>query len=139
MHINTAMAKWETKSWKIEETTLHEDGSSTVLNITLEKERKKREKVITTRGNRSWSPIQVLIAANRALLSGWNMLLSLRYHGDSMLECTFLNFYDEKRHQKEKRNLILHGWESSMGQKIRGIWKWELLLALVIGQGALPL
>ena len=40
---------------------------------------------------------------------------------------------NENRYQKREKSLILHGWE----QKIRGIWKWELLLALVIGQVAL--
>ena len=42
----------------MEETTLHKDGGSAVLNIALEKEGEKKTKVITTRGIRSWSPIQ---------------------------------------------------------------------------------
>ena len=50
MHINTAMAKWGTKSWQIEETTLHKDGSSAVLNITLEKEGEKRKKKLLQHG-----------------------------------------------------------------------------------------
>ena len=59
------------------------------LNIALEKEgKKKKKKVITTRGISSRSPSQVLPTANN---------------------------------QKEKKSLILHGWESSTGQKIRGI------------------
>ena len=41
--------------------TLHKDASSALLNIALEKEgEKKKKKVITTRGIRIWSPIQVL-------------------------------------------------------------------------------
>ena len=49
-------------------TTLHKDGISALLNITLEKEGEKRKKkqVITTRGIRIWSPIQVLSPPNRA-------------------------------------------------------------------------
>ena len=54
------------------------------------------------------------------------MLLSLWY-SDSMLNAFFFNFWDEKRYRKKP--LILHGWQSRE-QKIRGIRKWELLLAL---------
>ena len=50
MHINTAMAKWETKSWQIEETTLQKDGSSEVLNIALEKEGVKKKKKLLQHG-----------------------------------------------------------------------------------------
>ena len=48
-------------------TTLHKDGSSALLNIALEKEGelKKRKRVITSRGIRIWSPIQVLSPPNR--------------------------------------------------------------------------
>ena len=42
----------------------------------------------------------------------------------------FFNFLDEKRYQKEKKYLILHGWKSRE-QIIRGIWKWELLIAFI--------
>ena len=56
------------------------------------------------------------------------MLLSLWY-SDSTLNAFFFNFYDEKRYQKEKKEtLILHGWESSTGQKNRGISKWDYRL-----------
>ena len=43
------MAKWGTKSWEIQKTILHKDGSSVVFNIALEKEgeTKKKKKVIT--------------------------------------------------------------------------------------------
>ena len=46
-------------------TALHKNGSSALLNIALEKEgKKKKKKVITTRGIRIWSPIQVLSPPN---------------------------------------------------------------------------
>ena len=40
------------------------DGSSALLNIALEKEEREK-KVITTRGIRIWSPIQILSPPNR--------------------------------------------------------------------------
>ena len=68
----------------MEETTLHNDGSSAVRNIALEKEGEK--KVIATGGIRIWSPTQVLISPNRtlALLNRRIMLLSFWY-SDSLI------------------------------------------------------
>ena len=43
-----------------------------------------------------------------------------------------------KRIKKRKKSLILLGWESRE-KKNRGIWKWEQLLTLVIGQAVLSL
>ena len=49
---------------------LHKDGSSAVglvFNIALEKGREEKgKKIISTRGIRIWSPIQVLAPLNRA-------------------------------------------------------------------------
>ena len=46
----------------------------------------------------------------QGLLSQLNMLLSLWY--TDYAERFFLIFLDEKRYQKEKQFLILHGWKS---------------------------
>ena len=45
----------------------------------------------------------------------------------------------EKASEREKKPLILHGWESSMGQKIEEYENENYSLALVIGQAALSL
>ena len=50
---------------KEKKTTLHQDGSSALINIALEKEGEEKKKKITTRGIRIWSPIQVLSPLNR--------------------------------------------------------------------------
>ena len=61
------------------------------------------KKKITTRGIRIWSPSQVLtlrMQQGLALFSGRSMLLSLWYS----------KLY--KVSKREKKTLILHGWES---------------------------
>ena len=70
------------------------------------------------------------------LLSELNMLLSLWY-SDYAIQAFFFNCLDEKWYQKEKNTWYCMA-EKVENKKIRGIWKWELLLALVIGQAALP-
>ena len=42
-----------------------------------------------------------------------------------------------KRIKKRKKSLTLHGWKVE-NKKNRGIWKWEQLFALLIGQGRFP-
>ena len=64
--VNDDVAKWGTNRWEIEETTLHKAGSSAVFNIAFEREGKKE--VVTKRGIRIWSPIQVRCPTNRAQL-----------------------------------------------------------------------
>ena len=75
------------KRWSIEETTLHKDGSFAVLNVALEKEGGKRYY------NTGYSYFVTHPGTNfnergLTLLSGPNMLLSLRY-GDSTLNVFF--------------------------------------------------
>ena len=82
------MAKWGTKSWQTEETTLHKDGSSAVLNITLEKEgEKKNKKLLQHRYSYLVNhPNTNLAEQGLTLLSGWNMLLSLWYSDSTLNE-----------------------------------------------------
>ena len=54
-----------TNSSEIEETTSHKPGSCAVFNIAFEREGRKTE-VISTRGVRIWSPIQVRSMPNKA-------------------------------------------------------------------------
>ena len=77
-YTNTAMAKWGTKSWQREETTLRKHGSSAVFNIALKK----------VGGKKSYHHMGYLylvthLSTNPAeqvtVLSGRNMLTSLWY------------------------------------------------------------
>ena len=88
------MAKCGTKSWQIEETTLHKDGSYAVLNIALEKEGEKRKKSYYIRGYSYLVTQPSTDAAQQGLtlLSGQNMLLSLWYKESTLKAIFFLNF-----------------------------------------------
>ena len=71
------------------------------------------------------------------LLSGQNMLLSLWYSNSTLN--AYVKFLRWEKVSKREKNL----WHCMAGKvenkNIRGIWKWELLLALVIGQAAFSL
>ena len=73
------MAKWGTKSWLIEETTLHKDGSSAVLSPWKRKGKKEKEKMYY---NKRYSYLvthpstNIIDEQGLTLLSGRNMLLS---------------------------------------------------------------
>ena len=105
----------------------------------LGKERGKNE--IKSYYNTGYSYLVTQPSTNRAqqgftLLSRQNMLLSFWY-GNSALN-SFLKFQIWEKVSKRENSL----WYCTAGKvenkNIRGIWKWELLLALVIGQAALP-
>ena len=119
------MAKRGTKSWEIEETTLHKNDSSAVLSTWKRKGKKKKYH------NTRYLYLVTQPSTNGTehgltLLSGLNISLFLWY-GDSTLNAFFKISKMRKGIKKRKKALILHGWE----QIIRRVWKWKLLHAFI--------
>ena len=71
------------------------------------------------------------------LLSGQNMFLSLWYSNSTLN--AYVKFLRWEKVSKREKNLWYCMAGKGENKNIRGIWKWELLLALVIGQAAFSL
>ena len=114
--------------------------SSAVLNKSpWKKKGKKRKKNYYNTG---YSYLVTQPSTNHAqqgltFLSGWSMLLSFWYSNSTLN--AFLKFLRWTKVSKREKNLWYCMAGKVVDKNIRGIWKWELLLALVIRQAALSL
>ena len=93
---------------------IHQDDSSAVLNIALEKEGEKKK--IKSYYNTGYSylvnhPSTDIAKQGLTLLSERNMLLFL-WNSDSTPNASFKISKMRKGIKKRKKSLILHGWES---------------------------
>ena len=90
--------------------------------------------LITKRGIRIWSPIQVLMTPNVAWLCWADDTCCCPCSDIVTLSWTHFFLISKMRKGIDKKYLILHG-SQSRERKIRGIRKWELLLGLTLLSG----